>query len=109
MHPDSLVAEASSVQEVVATAAFPDTNAFSRAFVLYSILRTGEPKVVLDVVNGQKNTLKLTVENKLDRNVTLTKIAGALLHPETNALIKNVRVSNSKNVTPYLIDFLVVD
>ena len=113
LHPDSLVAEASSVQEVVATAAFPDTNAFSRAFVLYSLLIFGEPNVnwilFLDVVNGQKNTLKLTVENKLDRNVTLTKIAGALLHPETNALIKNVRLSNSKNLAPYLIDCLPVD
>jgi hypothetical protein len=45
LHSDSLVAKASSVQEVVATAAFPDTNSFSRAFVLYSILITGEPNV----------------------------------------------------------------
>lgn len=50
----------------------------------------------LDVVNGQKNALKLTVENKSDRNVTLTKIAGALLHPEMNTLIKNVCVLDLK-------------
>ena len=46
---------------------------------------------VKDVVNGEKNTLTVTVENKSDRKVTLLNIAGALLHPDTNALLKNVR------------------
>jgi hypothetical protein len=47
----------------------------------------------LDVVNGQKNTLTVTVEKVSDRDVTVTKIAGALLHPDTNVLIKNVSPS----------------
>jgi len=42
-------------------------------------------------VNGGKNSLTVTVENKSDRNVTLLNIAGALLHPDTNAVLKNVR------------------
>jgi len=45
----------------------------------------------LDVVNGQKNTVTVTVEKVSDRNVTVTNIAAALLHPDTNTLIKNVR------------------
>jgi hypothetical protein len=31
------------------------------------------------------------VENKSDRNVTLLSVGGALLHPDTNAVLKNVR------------------
>jgi len=58
--------------EIVATAAFPDTNTFNH------------------VVNGGKNALIVTVENKSDRNVTLLNIAGALLHPDTNAVLKNL-------------------
>jgi hypothetical protein len=41
-------------------------------------------------VNGEKNTLTLTVENKSDRNVTLLGVSGSLYHPDTDALIKNV-------------------
>ncbi|KAJ3510124.1 hypothetical protein NLJ89_g4859 [Agrocybe chaxingu] len=58
----------STAPEVIATAAFPETNAFNH------------------VVNGEKNLLTVSVENKSDRNVTLVNIAGALLHPDTNAL-----------------------
>jgi len=58
--------------EIVATAVFSDQNTFNH------------------VVNGQKNTLTLTVENKSDRNVTLLSVGGALLHPDTNALLKNL-------------------
>jgi hypothetical protein len=43
------------------------------------------------VVNGEKNKISLTVENKSDRNVTLTSIAGSFHHADTNAVIKNVR------------------
>jgi hypothetical protein len=35
--------------------------------------------------------LTVTVEKVSDRDVTITGIAGALLHPDTNVLIKNVR------------------
>ena len=41
-------------------------------------------------MNGQKNSLTVTLEKVSDRNVTVTRIAGALLDPETNILIKNV-------------------
>ncbi|KAF9561961.1 hypothetical protein CPC08DRAFT_707009 [Agrocybe pediades] len=58
--------------EVLATAAFPETNAFNH------------------VVNGEKNALTVTVENKSKQNITLLNIAGALLHPETNVLFKNL-------------------
>ncbi|KAF8150760.1 hypothetical protein B0H34DRAFT_730076 [Crassisporium funariophilum] len=58
--------------EILAAAAFPETNAFNH------------------VVNGEKNSLTVTVENKSDRNVTLLNIAGALLHPDTNAILKNL-------------------
>lgn len=58
-----------------------------------SSLLVGNPHTFLsasDVVNGQKNTLTITVEKVSDRDVTVTKIAGALLDPDTNVLIKNV-------------------
>jgi len=58
--------------EVLATAAFPETNAFNH------------------VVNGEKNSLTVTVENKSGQNVTLFNIAGALVHPDTNVLLKNL-------------------
>ncbi|KAF8968018.1 hypothetical protein BDZ97DRAFT_1975279 [Flammula alnicola] len=64
--------EQESVPEVLATAAFPETNAFSH------------------VVNGEKNAITITVENKSGRNATLLSIGGALLHPDTNAVLKNL-------------------
>jgi len=69
-----------SETDVVATAAFPETNAFNY------------------VVNGQKNSLTVTVERVSDRNVTVTKIAGALLDPDTNTLIKNL--TSQKHTVP---------
>lgn len=44
-----------------------------------------------DIVNGEKNSLTITVENKSDKNVTLRGLGGSLYNPETDALIKNVR------------------
>lgn len=44
-----------------------------------------------DIVNGEKNSLTITVENKSDKNVTLRSLGGSLYNPETDALIKNVR------------------
>jgi len=58
--------------EIVATATFLEQNTFNH------------------VVNGEKNTLTVTVENKSDRNVTLLNVAGALLHPDTNDILKNL-------------------
>ncbi len=48
--------------------------------------------LAIDVVNGEKNNVFLAVENKSDRNITLQSIAGSIHHPETNALVKNVRL-----------------
>jgi hypothetical protein len=58
--------------EVVATAAFPESNAFGL------------------VVNGERNSMIVTIENKSDRNVTLGSIAGSLRHPDTDHLVKNL-------------------
>ncbi|TFK27157.1 hypothetical protein FA15DRAFT_666652 [Coprinopsis marcescibilis] len=58
--------------EVLATAAFPEDNAFNQ------------------IVNGQKNTIFVSVENKSGQNVTLLSVAGSLNHPDTNKLIKNL-------------------
>ena len=45
----------------------------------------------LVVVNGERNSMTVTVENKSDLNVTLVGIAGSLRHPDTDTLLKNVR------------------
>lgn len=58
--------------KILVTATFPENNPFGH------------------VVNGEKNKISLTVENKSDRNVTLTSIAGSFHHTDTNAVIKNV-------------------
>lgn len=50
----------------------------------------------VEVVNGEKNSLTLFVENKSDRNVTLLGVAGSLHRPDTDALIKNVSYSCSQ-------------
>ncbi|KAJ3553941.1 hypothetical protein NM688_g3354 [Phlebia brevispora] len=54
--------------EVEATAAFPEDNPFGH------------------VVNGERNNIILTVENKAERNITLQTVAGSIHHPETNVL-----------------------
>lgn len=41
-------------------------------------------------MNGEKNSITVTVENKSDRNITLRNIAGSVSHPETRVLVKNV-------------------
>jgi len=58
--------------EILVTATFPENNLFGH------------------VVNGEKNKISLTVENKSDRNVTLASIAGSFHHADTNSVIKNV-------------------
>ncbi|KAF7330888.1 hypothetical protein MVEN_02428300 [Mycena venus] len=49
-----------STEPVVVSAAFPESNVFGH------------------VVNGEKNTITLTVENKSGKNVTLISVGGAL-------------------------------
>jgi len=58
--------------EILVSAAFPEENAFGH------------------VVNGERNAMTLTVENKSDRNVTLVGVTGSIHHPDTEALIKNL-------------------
>jgi hypothetical protein len=43
-----------------------------------------------DIVNGEKNTITLTVENKSGKNATLISVGGAVYNVHTDALIKNV-------------------
>ena len=45
----------------------------------------------LVVVNGERNSLTVTIENKSDRDVTLVNIAGSLHLPDKDVLVKNVR------------------
>lgn len=71
----ALVSNASE-PEIVIVASFPEDNPFGH------------------VVNGEKNTITLAVENKSGRNVTLTTVAGSFHDPETNNVIKNVRFPN---------------
>jgi hypothetical protein len=67
-----VVGESLEEPKVLATAAFPESNAFNH------------------VVNGEKNALTITVENKSGRNVTLLNVAGVLLNVDTNVVLKNL-------------------
>ncbi|GLB40502.1 putative signal sequence receptor alpha chain [Lyophyllum shimeji] len=58
--------------DVAVTATFAEANPFGH------------------VVNGERNTLSLSVENKSGRNITLVNVAGSVHHPETHRLIKNL-------------------
>ncbi|KAJ6463246.1 hypothetical protein C8R47DRAFT_82751 [Mycena vitilis] len=61
-----------SAEPVVVTVKFPDNNPFGH------------------VVNGEKNTIKLTVENKSGKNATLISVGGAVYNVQNDALIKNL-------------------
>ncbi|KAG6844950.1 hypothetical protein H0H87_002064 [Tephrocybe sp. NHM501043] len=65
-------AEESAEPAISVTANFPEANPFGH------------------VVNGEKNSLLLSVENKSGRNVTLVNVAGSVSHPETSRLVKNL-------------------
>ncbi|KAJ6567411.1 hypothetical protein DFH09DRAFT_1156898 [Mycena vulgaris] len=64
-------ATAEPVEPVVVTAAFPESNPFGH------------------IVNGEKNTITLTVENKSGKNATLVSVGGAVYNVQNDALIKN--------------------
>ncbi|KAF8348886.1 hypothetical protein F5887DRAFT_948159 [Amanita rubescens] len=68
----TVVREDSTEPEIVATAQFPESNAFGL------------------VVNGERNSLTVTIENKSEKDVTLVNIAGSLHHKDTDALVKNL-------------------
>lgn len=44
----------------------------------------------IDVVNGQKNVVKFTFDNKGEESYTVNFIGGALLVKDTNAIVQNV-------------------
>jgi hypothetical protein len=57
---------------VIVQASFPEENAFGH------------------VVNGERNRMSIMVENKSKLNVTLLMVGGAMHHPDTGALVKNL-------------------
>jgi len=61
-----------SEPEVVASAVFPETNPFQQ------------------VVNGERNSLTVHIENKSEKNVTLLAIGGSLSNPDTGVVVKNL-------------------
>jgi len=61
-----------STEPVIVSAAFPESNVFGH------------------IVNGEKNTITLTVENKSGKNVTLISVGGAVYNVQNEALIKNL-------------------
>ncbi|KAK7690619.1 hypothetical protein QCA50_005718 [Cerrena zonata] len=63
--------EDSTEPEILATASFPETNAFGH------------------VVNGEANRVWVSIENKSNRNVTLQAIAGSFHDTESNKVVKN--------------------
>ncbi|KAF7318052.1 hypothetical protein HMN09_00312900 [Mycena chlorophos] len=67
---------------VVVTAGFPESNVFGH------------------IINGEKNTIDLAVENKSGKNVTLLSVGGAIYNAETSQLIKNLTASNFKVPLP---------
>jgi len=67
-----------STEPVLVTAAFAESNPFGH------------------VVNGEKNTITLTVENKSGKNVTLVSVGGAVYNAQSNTLIKNLTTAMFK-------------
>jgi len=61
-----------STDPVVVSAAFPKSNPFGH------------------IVNGEKNAIQLTVENKSGKNVTLVSVGGAVYNAQSDAFIKNL-------------------
>ncbi|GBE88247.1 hypothetical protein SCP_1300620 [Sparassis crispa] len=56
---------------ILATALFPEDNAFGQ------------------VVNGERNKIFINIENLSDRNVTIKSVAGSFHNPDSNSLVKN--------------------
>jgi len=67
-----------STDPVIVTAAFAESNLFGH------------------VVNGEKNTITLTVENKSGKNVTLVSVGGAVYNAQTDTIIKNLTTATFK-------------
>jgi len=73
---EQIVVEGDDVEpiepQLLAGAAWPETNPFGH------------------VVNGERNTIGVVLENRLERNTTLLSIGGAVYKPETDILVKNL-------------------
>ncbi|KIK62506.1 hypothetical protein GYMLUDRAFT_502229 [Collybiopsis luxurians FD-317 M1] len=70
---EQIVVESEDVEpQLLAAGAWPETNPFGH------------------VVNGEKNTIGVLVENRLNRNITLLNVAGAFYQPESDILVKNL-------------------
>ncbi|KAF7331612.1 hypothetical protein MKEN_00040800 [Mycena kentingensis (nom. inval.)] len=67
-----------STDPVVVSASFPESNLFGH------------------IVNGEKNTINLAVENKSGKNVTLLSVGGAVLNADTETLVKNLTAMTFK-------------
>jgi len=67
-----VVTESVTEPELIITAHFPEENPFHH------------------VVNGEKNSLFLIVDNKSELNTTLKSVSGSFHHPESQALVKNI-------------------
>ncbi|KAJ7163860.1 hypothetical protein C8R43DRAFT_988992 [Mycena crocata] len=65
---------------VVVTASFPESNPFGH------------------IVNGEKNTIVLTVENKSGKNASLVGVGAAVYNVQNDQLIKNLTSQTFKNV-----------
>lgn len=70
------VVEPTVEPELLITAHFPEENPFHH------------------VVNGEKNSLYLIIDNKSELNSSLKSVAGSFHHPETGALVKNITTLN---------------
>ncbi|KAG6854386.1 hypothetical protein C0991_007377 [Blastosporella zonata] len=89
----AVVAEETAEAAIAVTAAFSEANPFGRTSIvplLSFLLLLTYSGADVDVVNGEKNSLLLNVENKSGRNATLVNVAGSVSHPETNRLVKNL-------------------
>ncbi|KAJ6516433.1 hypothetical protein C8R45DRAFT_960137 [Mycena sanguinolenta] len=79
LEEDTPAAESpASTEPVVASASFPESNVFGH------------------IVNGERNAMTLTVENKSGKNVTLISVGGAVFNVQNEALIKNLTTMTYK-------------
>jgi len=69
---DSPIDQPNSTEPVIASAAFAESNLFGH------------------IVNGEKNTITVSVENRSDKNVSLISVGGAVYNVQNDALIKNL-------------------
>ncbi|KAJ3852555.1 hypothetical protein EV368DRAFT_64833 [Lentinula lateritia] len=73
LEEEQIIIETEDVEpRFLAAAAWPESNPFGH------------------VVNGEKNTIGVLVENRLNRNTTLLNVAGAFYQPDSDVLLRNL-------------------